>query len=250
MKDCISLGGFILTILAIGIFCLYTTFNDHYSWASLPESNQPSNRTAMNENSSDVEPLISDTLQGAIVGGILGFASSIGVDYLKNWLNRPRISIDKKIYLAEFEDPNLARALNESTDFTGIRIKIKNDGKKAAEECKATLVKDNAEFRVGWLIPREDLTVTLNAHDTEYLDLCAFGNVKKDSWRRIFTTERGYGKDQSDGRDLDEWSKNESIQAKLKISSKNARACNENISILDKPDSKGNVVYFRNGDKT
>ena len=64
---------------------------------------------------------------------------------------------------------------------------------------KATLVKDNDDVRVGWLIPKEDLTVTLNAHDTEYVDLCAFGIVSN-SVTRIFTTERGYGKQQSDGR--------------------------------------------------
>ena len=49
-----------------------------------------------NENSSDVEPLIGDTLQGAIVGGILGFASSIGVDYLKIGLIDQRFQLTRK----------------------------------------------------------------------------------------------------------------------------------------------------------
>ena len=37
--------------------------------------------------------MISDTIQGIIVGGILGFGSSIGLTFLIHWISRPRVSI-------------------------------------------------------------------------------------------------------------------------------------------------------------
>ena len=37
--------------------------------------------------------MISDTIQGIIIGGILGFGSSIGLTFLIHWISRPRISI-------------------------------------------------------------------------------------------------------------------------------------------------------------
>jgi len=37
--------------------------------------------------------VISDTIQGIIIGGILGFGSSIGLTFLIHWISRPRISI-------------------------------------------------------------------------------------------------------------------------------------------------------------
>jgi hypothetical protein len=40
------------------------------------------------------------------------------------------------------------------------------------------------------MIPKEDGTVIINAHDVEYLNLCA---IREDGTDRIFTNERGYG---------------------------------------------------------
>jgi hypothetical protein len=52
--------------------------------------------------------------------------------------------------------------------YTGTRIKVKNDGRSAAEDCKATLITDEAESRVGWMIPEQDWTVTINAYDVKH----------------------------------------------------------------------------------
>jgi hypothetical protein len=37
--------------------------------------------------------VISDTIQGIIIGGILGFGFSLGLTFLIHWISRPRISI-------------------------------------------------------------------------------------------------------------------------------------------------------------
>ena len=104
------------------------------------------------------------------------------------------------------------------------------------------------------MIPREDYTVTINADDAEYIDLCAFGKGSEegafgkriqDYYICIFTTERGYGKYQIDGRNLDGWSKNGKIEVELKISCKNAKTCYKDISILDAPDQNGKIVHFQ-----
>lgn len=70
--------------------------------------------------------------------------------------------------------------------YIGTRIKVKNGGRSAAEGCKATLITDETEFRVGWMIPEQNRAVTINAHDVEYLDLCA---ISEDGTDRVFTTE-------------------------------------------------------------
>ena len=94
--------------------------NYHYSLASPSVSKQTSNRTTVNENTSD-EPLINDTLQGTIVGAILGFVSSIIVDYTKNWLNRPKISVSEETYKHTFYYPYMAvdEVPGRPTEFIG-----------------------------------------------------------------------------------------------------------------------------------
>jgi hypothetical protein len=55
----------------------------------------------------------------------------------------------------------------------------------------------------------------------------------------------GYGKRQDEGRDLEGWAKNGVIEAKLKISRKNAKSCIKNIWILPASDKSGEMVYFK-----
>jgi hypothetical protein len=210
----------------------------------------------INKYTSDNKPLISDTLQGTIVGGIIGFVSSIVVDYTKNWINRPKISIIDHIELTEFSYPvsgfiskgefteiEYHESQTTTTEFTGIRIKVENNGNTAAEDCKATLFKNNNELRVGWMIPKGDYTVTINADDSEYIDLCAVGKSSI-KYVCIFTTEHGYGHSQHDGRDLENWKNNQGIiEAKLKVSSRNAKASIRDIWISSTPE-EGQIVHF------
>ena len=52
------------------------------------------------------------------------------------------------------------------------RIKVENRGKTAANDCKASLILTaHREYRIAWMIPKEDCTVIINAHDVEFLQL-------------------------------------------------------------------------------
>src|SRR5215207_644065 len=93
-------------------------------------------------------------------------------------------------------------AAPELVEFIATRIRVRNSGNTAAENCKTSIVMGANEFRVGWMLPKEDLTVTINAHDSEYIDLCATSTGVDDQGRprRLMTTERGYGKSQQQAR--------------------------------------------------
>ena len=108
-------------------------------------------------------------------------------------------------------------------------------GRSAAEGCKATLITDETEFRVGWMIPEQNCTVTINAHDVEYLDLCA---ISEDGTNRVCTTERGYGDYVDSGRRLN----GGVVNAKLKVSAKNAKQCVKNIRISNVSDTQNKIV--------
>jgi hypothetical protein len=41
------------------------------------------------------QPFISESLQGTIIGGIIGFGSAIMTDIIKRWITRPKISISE-----------------------------------------------------------------------------------------------------------------------------------------------------------
>jgi hypothetical protein len=130
------------------------------------------------QNAKANTPFISESILGVIVGGIIGFVSGLGSDWIKRWLTRPKIIIDKDttevdFYLKKLEVRSIVRnpvirviePEYSSIRYTGTRIKVKNDGSSAAEGCKATLITAETELRVGWMIPEQDCTVTINAHD-------------------------------------------------------------------------------------
>lgn len=154
---------------------------------------------------------------------------SFRFDLVKRWLTRRKIIIDEDttefdFYLKKLEILSIVRdplipVIEPPYSFIryiGTRIKVKNDGSSTAEGCKATLITHETELRVGWMIPYQDCTVTINAHDVEYLDLCA---ISEDDTNRVCTTERGYGDYVHSGRRLN----GSVIDAKLKVSAKNAK---------------------------
>jgi hypothetical protein len=198
--------------------------------------------------------LISDTLQGTIVGGIIGFGSSLGVGLIQNWLSRPIICIseettevlfgykfhrksvkqkDELIGITPIEKEN---ERDFSTVYVGTRIKVENRGRKAAENCKASVIIRENEYRVGWMIPKDDFTVTINANDVEYIDLCAISQDQN----RVLTTEHGYGDLPGEARKLE----NGNIDCYLKVSASNAKQCVKGIRISNIPDSQGKFIYF------
>ena len=69
------------------------------------------------------------------------------------------------------------------------------------------------------------------------MDLCA---ISEDGTDRVFTTERGYGEYVDSARRLNV----ETIDAKLKVSAKNAKLCIRNIRISNLHDSQQKMVIF------
>jgi hypothetical protein len=91
------------------------------------------------------------------------------------------------------------------------------------------------------MIPRDDLTVIINAYDTEFIDLCAVFN-RNNFWIRIFTTERGYGTNQQQGRNFGAMD-NQVIAGKLRISSKNSKTRIKDLWILTQPNNNKIVTF-------
>ena len=168
--------------------------------------------------------MVSDALLGAIIGLVGGFGSAIGTDIMKRWITHPRISVCEESVEVKFH--YRASKYGESDapeEFSGTMIRIQNKGTTAAEDCKATLIVGEQEYRVASLLPKQDFTVIINSHDSEYVDLCALSsspNRWSERHRVIFTTERGYGDSQENGRHMNIL---RYLEADLKISSKNAK---------------------------
>jgi hypothetical protein len=152
--------------------------------------------------------------QGLLVGVIIAIVSPLIVKLLWDRHVRPNLSIDTDVVVKIFhlKDTNGKRIAYHSN-----RVKVVNNGKTSARECKAFLLSDNNMERIAWLIPYKDAGYTnnLNAHDKEYVDVCA---VSDDKSKRIATTERGYGEEEKDARSLS----SDTNSIKLKISASNA----------------------------
>lgn len=189
--------------------------------------------------------LISDSLLGTIAGGIIGFGSSMGTTFLQRWITRPRISIDEQTteVRMNYAQEDSADNVPGWDEFIATRIKVENNGMTAAENCKAYLMIGNNAHRVAWMLPKDDFSVTINAHDSEYVDLCAISEYSNNEGqrRRFLTTERGYGKSQQHGRAMELGI----MPAVLKISSSNAKGSVKKIWISDTPNEHSKIVHFK-----
>lgn len=54
------------------------------------------------------------------------------------------------------------------------RIIVENSGRSAAKNCKGYISREKRKERVCWSVPKERPNATINAHDEERLDFCAF----------------------------------------------------------------------------
>jgi hypothetical protein len=61
------------------------------------------------------------------------------------------------------------------------RIKVRNNGKTAAEDCKGIIIQNDIEMKICWNVPSERHKMTINAKSYEYLDICTvlLGNRKE-----------------------------------------------------------------------
>jgi hypothetical protein len=188
--------------------------------------------------------LINDTLLGAFAGGIIGFGVAIGRDIVNRRLTSPKITICEESVEAQF-DYNSRTSVDKPTKFVGTRIRVRNKGSTAAEDCKASLIMREQDIRVAWHLPKQDYSVIINPNDSEYVDLCAISSIPDSTSQRyiiIFTTERGYGTYQEDGRTMDI---SGVLEADLKISSRNANRSVKKIWISGIPSKNGKIVYFK-----
>lgn len=210
------------------------------------------NSSVRQGNTLAVKPgaLISDTLLGTIVGGIIGFGSAIGASQIQYYITRPIISIKEETTEAYILNEPETPAKEINIDFSQLtqyryayhctRITVENKGWTAAEDCKASLIIKHQQERVAWMIPNKDFTVIINAHDEEQIDLCAFY-----LGYRIFTTERGYQWNPSGELQGRPYLSPELIEAELKVSVKNAKQCTKKIWIRPSPDNHGKMVKFK-----
>jgi hypothetical protein len=182
---------------------------------------------------------LSDTIQGAIVGGIIGFGSSIGVNLIQAYTTRPILSIGEQI--REWDIDLYPEYMEEDQDelrpsyWSAARIIVENQGRTAAKDCKASIIVNGIGTRVAWMIPKNDFTVTINAHDTELIGLCALHPKAG----LLFTTEHGYGKKPKDA--MGQYRR---IVGQLKVSASNAEQSVRDIWISSTKDSGGKFVYF------
>ncbi len=180
--------------------------------------------------------MVSETLLGVIIGGILGFGSSIGVNLFWNWYTQPVLSIEKEVQVRWFELES-GEHRNYNRRYCANRVKVRNKGRSAAENCKASLIMEDSEEKISWIIPAERYTLTLNADDREWLDVCA---IRDDGTKRIAPTEHSWGNNENESRDL---GSNE-IEAELKVSARNAKPFTRKIRILNTLSHRGKIVEF------
>jgi hypothetical protein len=138
----------------------------------------------------DIQGIVSALLVGVIVGVL--------VKYLLDWYYRPRLLIDgddaiiiKQIYLNGSD--------NKPILVTANRIRVSNEGRSAARDCKAyaDYGEYNGEYniqRISWMMANRNsgYTVILNVKDKEFIDLCG---LPEDGKGVIVPPEHGYSTD-------------------------------------------------------
>lgn len=114
-------------------------------------------------------------ISGAAAGAALYFASRFLDHYRRPLLkidkeNSPMpVSIDIEVFRTEFQSIIYECRISYIVN----RIIVRNLGKNAAENCKGSIMINGVDEKVCWYIPRERYTITINAKDKEYLDVCA-----------------------------------------------------------------------------
>jgi hypothetical protein len=175
------------------------------------------------------EPWYESQLIGFIVGSLLAFFSPLFVNWIWSRYLRPNLVIED-IVVRGF---HLKDANNDRVTYYSNRVRIANNGRTAARECKAFLLINESMERVAWMIPyrNDGYTNNLNAFDSEYLDVCA---INDDGSKIIATTEHGYEDKEDSARHLDRKTKD----MKLRISAANAKPTEAYVHFIENKDHK------------
>lgn len=142
---------------------------------------------------------------------------------------------NSKWYFAESPIPRVPshRLDYRNEEVRAYRLKVKNEGRHAAENVAGTITFDTGERRICWY-EGNVATITLNAKDHSFLDV--FGIVTHASDRRIcMPTEHGWQK-------LYSWELKDKVNVSLRVTTKNATPHLVNFEIdpaeFNKPDYK------------
>lgn len=97
---------------------------------------------------------------------MLLFMAAVLQAKISNCIMKPKLCIKKEVKYRDF-DPG-------GYPYKACRILIENNGRSAAQNCKAYIVVKNSKERVCWMVPTERPKATINKDDIEELDFCAF----------------------------------------------------------------------------
>jgi hypothetical protein len=139
---------------------------------------------------SEIDPYIS-----FIAGFISAVLAGIVIQMLKDYIKRPILSIEGNKSI-------IIRTINLRTDFlqgeayvsfNANRIRVRNNGKSAAKDCKVYIHYTENDVEHGaWMIPAPNsgYTITLNVEDREFVDLCSISG--DETQPRVIPLEHGY----------------------------------------------------------
>jgi hypothetical protein len=155
------------------------------------------NASSTNKIAAREDPLSIENIERALITGLITglitFVALFGANYLldihryrrsrpvleirsKENPSVPKKDIDLPIY--DITKPDLPQDLRKISKFDlhykVNRIKVRNNGNSAAEECKGLIIQNGEEMKVCWNIPSERHKLTINARSHEYLDLCGY----------------------------------------------------------------------------
>lgn len=213
---------------------------------------------------------ISPDAMTILIALVVAVITTFSSNYVWWRFNRPRLEIDKGqsplvrlIHLNAYSIKINGAVHHYEVPYLVNRLVVRNNGRTAAKNCKATLVIGNVEEKVCWSIPKERYMMTINAGDHEYVDVCAIcvkdpkkiienikkqegplfeaiGISEKDIKRRLAPTEWGWGSLIRECRDLGD----EILEASLKISSSNSKCARVKIRIKSSSGKDGKIVEF------
>jgi hypothetical protein len=222
--------------------------------------------------SSDIIWLIIGIFVGVPISALALILAELGVNHYYCpilEIDRKESPISRSVHFSSGKFGKIGEVELDRILYTVNRIRVNNKGRRAAEDCKIALITKNSHERICWSVPSERYTMTINAHDSEYFDLCAYSNVdpsqlmrgqkagvnvkadkemtrgatlfEGDVLHRIAPTEEGWKPIINSNRDL----KHTDLECAIYISSKNSKGCREQIRILEHP-VNDSIVEFMN----
>jgi hypothetical protein len=213
---------------------------------STPPLNQNNAQSTppLNQNNaqSTTQPDFWQFTLGLFSGIATGFFANLGAKYFWNKHISPQIVIQEIVIVRgtigrEAQD---GERINPVDVFVN-RVRVFNNGKTAANNCKAFLEVGNQVERVGWMLPSDmnGYTITLNVKDREYIDLCA---RTQDNIRTYRSTERGLPVVINQIVDIPQ-----AFEGILRITSSNAKEAERKIMIdpnLQDANNNGRISQF------